>query len=141
VAVRPVRGQLVALEGVTLRRVVFGAGGYVVPRPAEPARVLVGATVEEAGFDKAVTAAGLHQVLATGMALAPALGGARVADHWAGLRPGTPDELPLLGCVDGVWVVSGHYRNGVLLAPWTAHTMRDAVLGGAPVPSAFSVSR
>ena len=141
VAVRPVRGQLVALEGVAVRRVVFGAGGYVVPRPVEATRALVGATVEEAGFDTSVTAAGLHQVLATGMALAPALAGARVVEHWAGLRPGTPDELPVLGCVEGVWVVSGHYRNGVLLAPWTARTMRDALLEGAPVPPAFSVSR
>ncbi len=139
--VRPVRGQIVALEGVPLRRVVFGTGGYVVPRPATPTRVLAGATVEEAGFEKAVTAGGLHQVLGTALRIAPSLAAARVVESWAGLRPGTPDELPVLGRVDGTWVAAGHYRNGILLAPWTARVMRGAILDGAPLPEAFSPAR
>jgi glycine oxidase len=141
VPVRPVRGQLVALEGVGLGRVVFGPGGYVVPRPAEPGRVIAGATVEEAGFVREVTAAGLGAVLATAQRLAPALSGARVVAHWAGLRPGTPDAMPVLGRVDGTWIASGHYRNGVLLAPWTAGAVAAAVRDGAPLPAAWSPSR
>ncbi|MEN9787934.1 MAG: hypothetical protein RLZZ299_3198 [Pseudomonadota bacterium] len=141
VPVRPVRGQLVALEGVPVSRVVFGPGGYVVPRLAQPGRVIAGATVEEAGFVREVTAAGLASVLATAQQLAPALAEARVVEHWAGLRPGTPDAMPVLGCVDGVWVASGHYRNGVLLAPWTAATMAAAVRDGAPLPAAWAPGR
>jgi glycine oxidase len=132
--VRPVRGQIVALEGVPLRRVVFGPGGYVVPRPADLSRVLAGATVEEAGFDKAVTVEGLRAVLDTAVRLAPALAGARVAETWAGLRPGTPDELPIVGEQDGVWIASGHYRNGILLAPITARWVAEGLLDGAPTP-------
>lgn len=141
VPVRPVRGQIVALEGVTVRRVIFGPAGYVVPRPADPDRVLAGATVEEAGFEKAVTAEGLRAVLDTAIRLAPPLAQARVAETWAGLRPGTPDELPIVGEHHGVWVASGHYRNGILLAPLTARWIADAMLDGAPTPAALRAGR
>ncbi len=140
VPVRPVRGQLVALEGVPLPTVVFGPGGYLVPR-WDDARVIAGATVEEAGFEKRVTAEGLRAVLDTALRLAPGLARASVAESWAGLRPGTPDEMPILGRVDGVWVASGHYRNGILLAPWTARTVADAVLDGAELPKSFGPER
>lgn len=137
--VRPVRGQLAGLVGVGMRRVVFGTGGYLVPR--EGGRVVCGTTVEEVGFARGVTAAGLRHVLDTAMRIAPPLGAAAVEATWSGFRPGTPDTLPMLGAVDGVWVASGHYRNGILHAPFTATRMAAAVLDGAPLPAAFSPAR
>lgn len=137
--VRPVRGQLAGLQGVPLQRVVFGAGGYLVPRA--DARVVCGATMEEVGFSRGVTAAGVRQVLDTAMRLAPALGGAAFEGAWSGFRPGTPDGLPILGQVDGVWVASGHYRNGILHAPFTARRMAGALLDNSPLPLEFAPQR
>lgn len=138
--VRPVRGQLVALEGAPgPRRVVFGRGGYLVPRP--DGRTVAGATVEEVGFARGTTVAGLHHVLGVAMGLYPALGAARVVDHWSGFRPGTPDQLPVVGFVDGVFVASGHYRNGILLAPMTAEWAARALLDGEAPPEALSPDR
>ena len=106
---------------------VFGAGGYLVPRGG---RTLVGATVERTGFDKSTTREGRLQL----ETIASRLGAAgKVIDHWAGLRPGTPDGLPLLGRTEwGDIVATGHYRNGILLAPITAAIVRALALGEAP---------
>jgi glycine oxidase len=130
-AVRPVRGQIAVLDTrpPLLSRVIFSDKGYVVPRP--DGRILCGATMEEAGFEKAVTAGGLLHVLALAVEIAPALGAAPVVDSWSNFRPATPDGLPILGRgdVEGLFYAAGHYRNGVLLAPVTADAVAAAVLG------------
>ena len=130
-AVFPVRGQIAELctpPPGTFQSVVFGRGGYLVPR--SDGRVLCGSTVERVGFDKAVTAAGLTAVLTRAMSLIPDLGAAAVSSTWSGLRPGTPDQKPLLGeASPGVWVASGHYRNGILLAAASAEIVTAGILG------------
>ncbi len=137
--VRPVRGQLVALSGEPVRHVMFGAGGYLVPRA--DGRVIAGSTVEEVGFSRGVTAGGVRAVLGTAIALVPDLASASFDGAWSGFRPGTPDDLPVIGEVDGVWVASGHYRNGILLAPLTAKWMADAVVDGTRLPPVFAPGR
>ncbi len=138
--VRPVRGQMMAVRGPPPpSAVLFGAGGYLVPRV--DGRTLVGATVEEVGYARGVTLAGLRHLgdVATGML--PGLADATVLETWSGFRPGTPDGLPLVGDVDGVFVASGHFRNGILLAPLTARWVADALLDGAAVPAGVRVGR
>lgn len=138
VPVRPVRGQMIALawRPGALRGIVSGGGVYVLPRTAEgDSRVWVGATVEEAGFEKRTTAAARDALRRGAARLIPELGGSRVVEHWAGLRPGTPDGLPILGAdpeVEGVLYATGHFRNGILLAPATAHLLGRALEGERP---------
>ena len=131
--VRPVRGQLVQLRSSpgALEHVVWGAACYLVPW--EDGTVLVGATVEEVGFDERVTEEGVRQLRASGERVAPVLGSAAFVDARAGLRPATVDELPIVGpssTMPGVFYATGHYRNGVLLAPWTGSAIADLVLAG-----------
>ena len=93
---------------------------------------LIGATVEEAGFDKHNTVEGIEDLLAFARRLLPDIGRTRLETVWAGLRPGTPDDLPILGRIPG-WpalVATGHYRNGILLAPWTARQVERLALSG-----------
>ncbi|MFW6050806.1 MAG: glycine oxidase ThiO [Myxococcota bacterium] len=129
--IQPVKGQIVACETrpPVFRRIVFGAGGYVVPRP--DGRVLCGSTEERVGFRREVTLAGMARVTSIACRLAPQLAEAPVRGHWASFRPGTPDDLPLVGRagVDGLWLASGHYRNGILLAPVTAEIITGLILG------------
>lgn len=142
--VEPVRGQILELEpeGDPIPTVVHSESAYLVPRPE--GRLLVGATVEEAGFVKAVTAEGLFRLLEAALLLMPSLSRARFVGAWAGLRPGTPDALPILGGCDvpGLFFATGHYRSGILLAPVTARLVADELTGG-PVRdlSPFSVRR
>ena len=132
--IAPVKGQVLRTRARprVFERVVFGGGGYVVTRA--DGEVLVGATTERVGFERGVTLEGLAQLISIATTLAPRLSGAKVLNHWAGFRPGTPDDLPLVGATDisGLWLASGHYRNGILLAPLTARLIADAILG-APV--------
>ncbi len=125
--VEPVRGQILLLDVPPPPSVVFGAGGYLMPRGD---RTLVGATVEHVGFDQSTTREARLQL----ETIAARLGAAGpVIDHWAGLRPGTPDGLPLLGKTGwGDIVATGHYRNGILLAPITAAIVRALALGERP---------
>jgi len=121
--VRPVRGQMLALmpEELPSRRVIEAGGIYLVPR--DDGRVLVGATVEDAGFREGNTALGIRTLLDAATKLAPSLDGARILEMWSGFRPGTPDGHPILGPdpdVEGLLIATGHYRNGILLAPITA---------------------
>ncbi|MSR23338.1 MAG: glycine oxidase ThiO [Gemmatimonadetes bacterium] len=146
IPVRPVRGQMLALmsRDVTLRRVVESDNVYLVPR--DDGRVLVGATVEEAGFVKACTVAGVGQLLTSALALCPALAGAEILESWSGLRPGTPDGLPILGPspeAEGLVVATGHFRNGILLAPATARAVGELLTEGrsALLAPEFSPSR
>jgi glycine oxidase len=133
-AVRPVRGQIAVLDTrpPLLSRVIFSDKGYVVPRP--DGRVLCGSTMEEAGFEKAVTAGGLLRVLELAVEVAPALASAPVVETWSNFRPATPDGLPILGPgrERGLFYATGHYRNGVLLTPITADAVSDAVLERPP---------
>jgi len=144
-AVRPVRGQIAALDTrpPLLSRVIFSEKGYVVPRP--DGRILCGSTMEEAGFEKAVTAGGLLHVLELAVEIAPRLAAAPVAETWSNFRPGTPDGQPVLGAgpAGGLFYATGHYRNGVLLAPITADAVSDLVLGRDPPVdlSPFSAAR
>lgn len=143
--VEPVRGQLVAFDAVPplFRRVVSSPRGYLVPRP--DGRLVAGSTAERVGFDRGVTAAGLRTVLGIALELAPSLASARVAETWAGLRPGTPDELPVIGAgaLAGLWHAAGLYRNGILLGPLVGETVAALALGDAPTVdlSAFAPGR
>ncbi|MBF0285328.1 MAG: FAD-dependent oxidoreductase, partial [Magnetococcales bacterium] len=132
--IKPMAGQILRWESrpPRLRRVVYGCQGYVVPRP--DGRVLMGSTLEDRGFDKAVTLAGVQRIANMGMALVPGLGEGRFDGAWAGLRPATGDGLPLLGgcAVAGLYFAAGHYRNGILLTPITARVIRDLVMGDPP---------
>jgi len=129
VSVRPIRGQMVALRSDTrLHHVLRSERGYIVPRDvAPPQHVVAGSTLEDAGFEKRVTPRGLEQILSAAQELVPALGGAEVIETWSGLRPDTPDHLPLLGPSEltGLTIATGHYRNGILLAPITAKLVRE----------------
>lgn len=143
---RPIKGQMLALalpvsydaHGTPsphqiLRHVVrLPKQVYMVPR--SDGRIIVGSTLEDVGFDKRVdtdTIQGLRQ-LATN--LLPALSEAKMLETWAGLRPGTPDNLPILGPtgLPGYFVATGHYRDGILLSPITAHLMAQVICGATP---------
>jgi glycine oxidase len=134
-AVRPVRGQMIALRiAPPFQAVLRGGAGYAVPRGSET--VIVGATVEEVGFDKSLTPEGIGRMRELADLLSPALAEAPIVERWAGLRPGSADGLPLLGTPlsgpRGLVVATGHYRNGILLAPLTGDAVRDLVLDRAP---------
>jgi glycine oxidase len=131
---QPIRGQMLALRPSRpiLSRVLRSTRGYLVPR--NDGRIVAGSTLEDAGFEKRVTPSGLQTILAAALELAPALAEAAVVETWAGLRPGTPDHLPVLGPTDleGLLIATGHYRNGILLAPITARLIREWVTGEKP---------
>jgi glycine oxidase len=124
---RPAKGQMVALraEDVEIERVLWGEHIYLVPR--NDGRILAGATVEYAGFDKRTTAGGIEKILSAAIELAPGLANARIEETWAGLRPDTPDHLPILGPtdMDGLLMATGHFRSGILLTPITARLIRE----------------
>lgn len=128
----PVRGQLLALrpKDVKLQRVLRSENGYLVPR--RDGRIIAGSTLENAGFDKHVTPSGICRILQAVLELVPGLANAEIIETWAGLRPGTPDHLPVLGPTDieGLLIATGHYRNGILLAPVTAELLRDWIVSG-----------
>lgn len=137
--VRPVKGQILTLAqppGAPLltrvvRGIVRGASVYLVPR--DDGRLLVGATVEERGWDATPTAGGAYELLRDALALVPGLDDATLVAARAGLRPGSPDDLPMIGrtVVEGLVVATGHHRNGVLLTPITAEAVVAAVTGVA----------
>lgn len=132
--VRPAKGQMVALQTrlPLFSSVLFSSEGYLVPRA--DGRVIAGSTVEFRGFEKSVTAEGLAKILTMAISLVPALADAPVEETWAGLRPYTDDHTPLLGPgpVPGLFLATGHYRNGILLAPITARVVSEVVLGKKP---------
>jgi glycine oxidase len=142
--VEPVKGQMIALNlpNSFVRRATWVPGAYLVPR--DDGRLLIGATVESSGFDERVTAEGTHELLHAALAAAPSLGAFTVTESWAGLRPGTPDGLPILGSTElgGFYLATGHYRNGILLAPATARTIADAIeRGESATLEPFSIAR
>lgn len=139
--VRPVKGQILELRArdgeAPCKRIVASERVYLVPRP--DGRLIVGATVEERGFDTAVTAGGVHELLREAYRLLPQVAEMELVKATAGLRPGTPDNLPLIGpgALDGLVLACGHYRNGILLAPLTGDAVA-ALLDGGELPSALS---
>jgi glycine oxidase len=144
VPVRPIAGEMLALAVPygAFRALVWLGHRYLVPR--DDGRLLVGATVQDRGFDARVTAGGAHELLDAALTVAPALASFAVVETWAGLRPGSHDGRPYLGAtaLEGYAVASGHYRNGILLAPITAELLADAILDGANTPLApFAPSR
>jgi len=128
---RPVRGQMAALEApqVRLSQTVRSELGYLVPRPT--GRIVAGSTLEEVGYEKGLTAAGLRRILTGAVEMLPALANARVVETWSGLRPDTPDHLPVLGPTDipGLSIATGHFKDGILLAPVTARLAREWITG------------
>ncbi len=145
VPVEPVKGQMVnvALHPDRLRCVLRTPEFYVIPRG--DGRAAIGATIEHAGFDETVEEHRIAALLRIVSNLLPEINDAAHLESWAGLRPGTPDGLPILGAgaVEHCWHATGHYRNGVLLAPVTARVITQAISGEAPdVPlENFSLSR
>ena len=129
---RPVRGQMIALrpDEMFLKRVLRSGRGYLVPR--RDGRIVAGSTSEEAGYEKRVTPAGIRRILDNALDTCPVLAGAEVLETWSGLRPGTPDDLPILGPtdIDGLLIATGHYRNGILLSAVTAKLIREWVTAG-----------
>jgi glycine oxidase len=125
--VRPAKGQMASLRcgKVKMERVLWSENIYLVPR--NDGRILAGATVEYLGFDKQTNAGGLSKILSGAIELAPELREARIEETWAGLRPDSPDHLPILGPtdVDGLLIATGHFRSGILLAPFTARLIRE----------------
>jgi glycine oxidase len=127
---RPVKGQILCLampSRTLLKHVIRSPHAYLIPR--SDGRLLVGATVEEAGFDKRTDPATIKRLHSAALNLVPKLRDARILEDWAGLRPGTPDALPILGetASPGYYVATGHFRDGILLAPITAHVMTAVV--------------
>jgi glycine oxidase len=132
---RPVKGQMLSLVGASrdlVRHVIRAPEVYLVPR--SDGRILAGATVEEAGYDKRTDVDTIQRMHKAAIDLVPALTGARMLESWAGLRPGSPDNLPILGATQtpGYFIATGHFRDGILLAPITAHVMAQVITGATP---------
>ena len=133
--VRPVKGQMLALQmdpaSPLLRHVLWAPKIYMVPRA--DGRLIVGGTVEERGFDETLTAGGIFSVLEAAWRAVPAIEELPIAEMWVGFRPTSRDDAPILGptSVPGLFMATGHHRNGILLAPITAETVSQAVLGGS----------
>jgi glycine oxidase len=147
VPVRPIKGQMLALRmdpaAPLVRHVIRGAGVYLVPRL--DGRLIVGATVEEKGFDSELTAGGILALLESAWRLMPGIEELPMGEAWVGHRPGSRDDAPILGGgpLPGLFYATGHHRNGVLLAPVTADAVRDIVLGrdAGPLVAAFGFDR
>jgi glycine/D-amino acid oxidase-like deaminating enzyme len=143
---RPVKGQMLCVimpEKDLLRHVIRAPDVYLIPR--SDGRLLIGATVEEAGFDKRTIPETIQKLRQAALTLVPKLANARIHESWAGLRPGTPDKLPILGptATAGYFVATGHLRDGILLAPVTAQIMTQIITGRPTTHdiSPFSSSR
>ena len=148
--VRPVKGQMLSLrmpqklhQPFPLQRVLYGDGVYLVPR--QDGRLIVGATVEQVDWTPFNTPQGIQNLLAKAMELYPAAADWQIEEFWWGFRPGTPDELPILGrsACENLFLATGHYRNGILLAPITATLMADLILEqkSDPLLAEFSYQR
>lgn len=146
VSIEPVRGQMLSFESNPrlARHVIYSPRGYLVPRL--DGRLLAGSTTEHAGFEKRVTGEGLHAITSHALEIAPAVGGLSLLDSWAGLRPRAEDGWPVIGeCAElrGLFYATGHYRNGILLAPQTGALLADEIMTGhaSPLGNAFRPDR
>jgi len=130
-AVEPVRGQMIMYQTVPglLRHITLDRGYYLIPR--QNGLVLVGSTLEYVGFNKDTTATARAELQDRALALMPALADYDIVRHWAGLRPGTKDNIPFIGehpKISGLFVNAGHFRNGVVMAPASAQLLVDCML-------------
>jgi glycine oxidase len=133
--IQPVRGQMLCLEArpPIVRHVVYSLRGYLVPR--RDGRLLAGSTIERVGFDKSVTVRGLREITDHALEIAPEVAALPTRDSWAGLRPQTRDGWPLIGAseaIEGLFYATGHYRNGILLAPITGKIIGSLICGEEP---------
>ncbi len=142
--VTPIKGEIAVLAppaGISPpAHVVWGNGIYLTPRRD---RLLVGATMERAGFDTSLTQAAIRWLYQQSVALMPGLASWRLTEHWAGLRPGSPDGMPILGhtAVEGLYVATGQYRNGILFAPAVSEVLSRLILERTAVDPAFGPRR
>ncbi len=141
--IRPVRGQMILYraEPDVVQRIVLSRDRYVIPR--RDGRILVGSTLEEVGFDKSTTHAAMQELEGEACRLIPALAGYKIEHHWAGLRPGSPHGIPYIlqhPRIEGLFINTGHFRNGVVLGPASAHLLADILLGRQPIlePAAYA---
>lgn len=141
--VEPVRGQMLCFHAPGFaRQVIYSSRGYIIPRRDD--RLLAGSTSEHVGFDKQVTEAGVDAIRSMAFQIAPTLGQFPIVDSWAGFRPRAKDDLPVLGSVEdvkGLFYATGHYRNGILLAPITGEVIAEAIVGDLSEWRAFSPQR
>jgi glycine oxidase len=146
IQIEPVRGQMLCFKADSpiARHVIYSSRGYLVPR--RDGRVLAGSTAERVGFERSVTDEGMNAIKSMAIEIAPSIAWLPLDSSWAGFRPRAADDLPVLGpCqeVEGLFYATGHYRNGILLAPVTGELIAEAVLAGAtpPLLKAFSPDR
>ncbi len=146
IPLRPVKGQILRLRDPAgaglVARIVRFEGGYLVPRG--DGRYVLGATMEERGFDTTVTAGGVYELLRDAGEIVPGVHEMVIEEMSAGLRPATPDNAPVLGPSEefaGLHWATGHHRNGILLAPVTADAVVDGLAGEATIPAAFAAAR
>jgi glycine oxidase len=140
IGLEPVRGQMLCFEArpAIARQVIYSSRGYLVSR--RDGRLLAGSTTEHVGFDKGVTEDGLAAIKAMAIEIAPGIDTMPVIDSWSGFRPRSADGLPVLGAtaeIEGLFYATGHYRNGILLAPITGKVIADAIVDGV-MPSSVS---
>lgn len=142
--VKPVRGQMILFQAPPglLRHIVQGAGHYLIPR--RDGLVLAGSTLEHAGYNKETTPQAREELMQAAFSIAPGLAGYPVIRHWAGLRPGSPEGVPFIGEhseISGLYLNTGHFRNGVVMAPASAQLLVDCLLQRDsftdPAPYAF----
>jgi glycine oxidase len=129
--IEPIRGQMLCFEAnpPVAQHVIYSRRGYIVPR--RDGRLLAGSTTEQAGFDKRVTAEGVSSILSAAMEISPKIGALPIRSSWAGFRPRAADGLPVLGQyaeIGGLFYATGHYRNGILLAPITGELIAGAII-------------
>lgn len=134
--VEPVKGQMILYKCAAdfLPSMILAKGRYAIPR--QDGHILIGSTLEYAGYDKTPTDNALESLKASAVELIPSLADAEVVGHWAGLRPGSPDGIPFIGPVpkhDGLWLNCGHFRNGLVLAPASCQLLTDLLLDEAPI--------
>lgn len=134
IEVKPIRGQMIGFSPADriFRHVIYSPRGYLVPRA--DGRILIGATVEDVGFDHDTTDDALKQLRTAGEEIAPGLAASNLAESWAGLRPYAADGLPILGPlagIEGLTIATAHYRNGILLAPITARLIVERIVKGS----------
>ncbi len=142
--IAPVRGQMLLYRGEPglLKHIVLHRGHYAIPR--RDGRLLFGSTMEDVGFDKTVTEQARQELERAAQALIPALAEVPLERHWAGLRPASPNGIPYIGAhprIEGLYINAGHFRNGVVMAPASAHLLADLVLGRRPIldPAPFAL--
>jgi glycine oxidase len=145
--VRPIKGQMLSLRmdpsHPLVRHVLWAPTVYLVPRA--DGRLLIGGTVEERGFDDNMTAGGVYALLEAAWRAVPAIEDLPIDEMWVGFRPGSRDDAPVLGRtpVEGLWLATGHHRNGILLAPLTAEALSREILSGEAIAdlAPFALSR